>query len=149
MGQPSHCHQGQFPLVWSGLIPRLGANWFGSQGLCLLTCGNTPDWGPAIRASVSILTQWGCLPSSKPCTKARRALPRCLQSRNYHTGPKETFRMGGGRLYPHESLSGGFALVSEPVAKAERPRGPLARLLFLLPAASVSLRLLDTKQLSR
>lgn len=43
-----------------------------------------------------------------------------------------------------------FALVSGPVAKAEGPIGPLVVLLFLLPAASVSLsQLLDTKQLSR
>lgn len=88
---------------------------------------------------------------AQPSPKARPALQVFAQwSLAYGPRRNPSGQREGGPS-PQESPSGGFALVSGPVAKAEGPIGPLAPLLFLLPAASVSLslRLLDTKQLSR
>lgn len=137
------CREGVARPVQHGLSPllRLGrkrGSWSGPQD-CAISHHSTHQTKPrSTHVMCASADPGGCLPA-RTSSKAESTARVCAGQKPAY-GPKETL-LGRGRAgcayMNHSPVT--FALVSGPVAKAEGPIGPLVVLLFLLPAASVSL----------
>ena len=118
------------------LILRLGAEAKEQAGLALRAVPNHTGEHGTLRPRDMSRVRAGSHPAGTPprcdhdhSAKARRTLPACLHSRSRHLGPRETLLSrgrAGSAPMNHSPVVGGSASVSEPVAKAGGPRGPLA-----------------------